>query len=82
MQRDEILQQALALSPEDRFFLLEKIDASLPQPPGVMTDDELNGEIERRCEAYERGEMKAIDWEDAKAGIQEKLNELRGRVST
>jgi hypothetical protein len=60
--RDEIAQQALALPANDRAFLADVLEQSL-------TDEELTAEtaiawskeIDRRLEAYDRGELEAVD---------------------
>jgi hypothetical protein len=64
LTRDEIAQQALALSPSDRAYVAELLDRSLTI--GEFASPEIAAawmaETERRAQAYERGEMTAEDW--------------------
>lgn len=61
---DEIVQQALALSPDDRAYVAELLEQSLTA--GEFASPEIAAawgvEIERRAQAYERGEMSGEDW--------------------
>ena len=76
MHRDEILQHALALSPHDRIFLLERVGESLAQG-GDFASDELaqawTEEVERRIDAYDSGETTAEDWDVAFARMTASL---------
>jgi hypothetical protein len=62
--REEIVQQALALSLEDRAYVADVIEHSLGG--GEFATPEVAAawmtEIERRAQAYERGETTAEDW--------------------
>ena len=62
--RDEVAQQALALPPEERAYVAELLEQSLTT--GEFSSPELaaawGAEIERRAQAYERGETGAEDW--------------------
>lgn len=61
--REQVLQEALALPPEDRAFVAEQLDQSLRQ--GEFASPEIaaawTAEIDRRIAAYERGEVQATD---------------------
>jgi putative addiction module component (TIGR02574 family) len=61
--REQVLQEALALPPEDRVFLVEQLEASVSH--GEFTSREVaaawTAEIDRRIAAYERGEVQASD---------------------
>jgi putative addiction module component (TIGR02574 family) len=62
--REEIVQQALALSIEDRAYVADVLEQSLasrdfPTPEIAAAWAE---EIERRAAAYERGETSVEDW--------------------
>ena len=62
--RNEVLQQAMSLDVEDRAFVAEALEGSL-QPTDFATPEIAAAwakEIERRAEAFERGEMPADDW--------------------
>ena len=60
--REQILEQALALNPEDRAFLADEIERSLP--PSAFASDEIaavwSDEIDRRIAAYEHGEATVV----------------------
>lgn len=61
--REQVLQEALTLPAEDRVFLVERLEASIPH--GQFASPEIanawTAEIDRRIAAYERGEMNASD---------------------
>lgn len=62
--REEIVQQALALSLEDRAYVADVVEQSLGG--GEFATPEIAAawmtEIERCAQAYERGETTAEDW--------------------
>jgi Putative addiction module component len=62
--REEIVQQALTLSLEDRAYVADVIEQSLGN--GEFATPEIGAawmaEIERRAQAFERGETTAEDW--------------------
>lgn len=61
--REQVLQDALALPPDDRAFLAEHLERSLDH--GEFAAPEIaaawTAEIDRRIAAYERGELQACD---------------------
>ena len=61
--RDQIIEQALSLAPEDRAFVAEAIEQSIASNGFASLEIERAwaAEIERRRAAYERGESAAID---------------------
>ena len=65
--RDHVLQQALALPPEDRAFLADRLDESLSKgefaSAGIAAA--WTAEIDRRIAAFERGEVQSSDSEAA-----------------
>jgi putative addiction module component (TIGR02574 family) len=65
--RDEIAKQAMTLSPEDRAYVADLLEGSLPS--GEFSNPEIaaawSREIDRRVEAYDRGETTGIDFDDA-----------------
>jgi hypothetical protein len=73
--REEIAQQALSLSPEDRAYVADVIEQSFR---GDFATPEISAawmtEIENRARAYERGETTAEDWRTV-------LSRLRTRES-
>ncbi len=79
--REQVLQEALALPPEDRAFLAEQLDQSLDH--GQFASPEIaaawTAEIDRRIEAYERGEVQASDAESSIARMRQYLADHRAR---
>lgn len=63
-QAEDVLEQALTLSPRDRASVAEKLLASLDRP-GPAIDALWAEGIEDRADAYEAGELEAIPVEDA-----------------
>ncbi len=59
---NDLLQQALTLSPAQRVALIDKLLASLDVP-----DNEIDAlwaqEVESRIDAYEQGQLKAVTLE-------------------
>jgi putative addiction module component (TIGR02574 family) len=77
--REQIAQQALALPPEDRAFLAELLELSLTAE-GFSTPElaaEWPTEVERRIEAYDRGETHAVDANTAMREMREGLANRR-----
>ena len=62
MLEQQILKEALTLAPKNRASLVEKLLASLDQPDKAI-DEPWAKEAERRIDAYEAGNMKAISVE-------------------
>ncbi len=77
--RDQILQQALTLPPEDREFVADLLEGSLPK--GECRSQEIadawSQEINRRIAAHDRGETTAVDFESAIRNIREALEAHR-----
>jgi Putative addiction module component len=73
--RDQIVEQALSLSPEDRVFVADMLEQSLTS--GGFATPEIAAawavEIEQRLAAYDRGEIQAI-------GADASLDRLRRHV--
>ena len=82
--REEIAQQALALAPEDRLYLADVLEQSLTAGGFATAEAEAawSAEIDRRIEAYDRGEVHAIDFETALARIRQHLADHRSRKVT
>ncbi len=74
--REQIAQQALALPPEDRTYLADVLEQSLPHGPFGTPElaTEWTAEIDRRIAAYERGETQGAD-------VQTVLERIRARLS-
>lgn len=73
--REQVAQQALALTPEDRAYVADVLENSLAN--GDFANTEISAEwateIDRRIEAYDRGEVQASDGIDALERIRERL---------
>ena len=79
--REQVLQEALALPPEDRAFVAERLDQSLdherfasPEIAAAWT-----AEIDRRIAAYERGEVQASDADASIGRMRRFLADHRAR---
>ena len=82
--REQVLNEALALSPEDRAYLADHLELSLNT--GELASPELaalwSAEIDRRMAAYERGALKAANADDAMTRIRQYLDQHRlGRTN-
>jgi putative addiction module component (TIGR02574 family) len=79
--REEIAQQALSLAPEDRVYLADVLEQSLASGSFATAELEAawSAEIDRRIEAYDRGEVQAVDFETALARIRQHLADHRSR---
>lgn len=82
--RDQLVQQALALPDADRAFILDVLERSLagrsfanPQIAAAWTQ-----EIDRRLAAYDRGETTAIPFDVALDRIQRELEARRNVDAT
>ena len=67
---EQILQQALGLSPEDRAEIVERLLASFQTPPDPLLDELWAREAEDRLDAYDRGELGAVPAEEVFARIE------------
>jgi putative addiction module component (TIGR02574 family) len=61
---EQILQQALALSPQDRAEIVERLLATFQTPPDPHLDELWAREAEERIDAYDRGELGAVPAEE------------------
>ena len=69
---EQILQQALALPPEERAELLEQLLAAFQGPTDPALDELWAAEAHDRLDAYDRGELEAVDVEEVLQEIDEK----------
>ena len=67
---EQILQQALALSPQDRAEIVERLLATFQVPPDPHLDELWAREAEDRLDAYDRGELGAAPAEEVFARIE------------
>lgn len=79
--REQVLHDALALSADDRAFLAEQLERSLAD--GQFASPEVaaawTAEIDRRIEAYERGELQASDAATSIERMRQSLADHRAR---
>lgn len=68
----KILDEALALPPEEREALVDALNESL-EATGIST--EWKDEIRRRIEAIERGEASLVPWDEVRARLRAKPTE-------
>jgi len=77
--RDQIVEQALSLGPEDRAYVADALEQSLAS--GNFASPEIAAawadEIGRRLAAYDRGEIQAVDADEALIRIRQQLAEHR-----
>jgi len=81
IDREQIAQQVLALSPEDRTYLADVLEQSLTS--GGFASPEIaaewTAEIDRRIAAYDRGETAGTASRLALERIRVRLQEHRSR---
>ena len=79
--REQILQDALALAPEDRAFVVDQLEQSFDK--GGFASPEIAAawarEIEQRVTAYDRGEIQAEDADVVLKRMRRFLAEHRSR---
>ncbi|MBZ4376755.1 addiction module protein [Corallococcus sp. AS-1-6] len=76
--RDQLLAQALRLSPEDRRRLAHELLDSLDE--GVATSDAeaaWGEEISRRAQEVLDGTAELVDWDDVRKQVNEELERMR-----
>ena len=80
-QRDQIVEQALTLTPEDRAYVADKLEQSLtidgfatPEIAAAWAE-----EVERRIAAYDHGDVKAAGTDVAIDRMRRHLAEHRTR---
>jgi putative addiction module component (TIGR02574 family) len=81
LSREQLLQQALSLPEDDRAYLAEMLEVSLPEPaaPSEQWAEEWSQEIDRRVSAYLRGEVKSISFEESLENMRRALEAHRPR---
>lgn len=66
---NQLVQKAIELDPVERIRLVEVIVHSLDKPNHDI-EQSWSTESEARYEAYRRGELDAVDWEEIKKRYQ------------
>jgi len=82
--RDEIVQQALSLPPEDRAYVAELLEESLQECDFATQEvaDAWSREIDRRIQAYKRGETTPVDADVALQHMRNALEEHRSKQAS
>lgn len=77
--RDQIAEQALTLPPEDREYVADRLERSLPMSDfaSVELADAWSREIDRRIAAWDRGETRSVDFEIALDNVRQALLAIR-----
>jgi hypothetical protein len=79
LSRDELLEQVLALGPDDRAVVAGAVQESLHHQS--FSNSEIAAawaaEIDRRADAVERGEMPTEDWRTVIARLQNRASNSR-----
>jgi putative addiction module component (TIGR02574 family) len=81
--RDQVLEQALALAPEDRAYVVEALESSLSLADFASPEigEAWFAEIERRAVACERGEMPSADWRTVMARLRDEAASTKPAAS-
>lgn len=69
---EQILKEALALPPQERAELVERLLATFQAPPDPKLDELWARESEDRLAAYDRGELEAIPAEEVFERIRQR----------
>jgi putative addiction module component (TIGR02574 family) len=74
---EDIVAAAMELSSGDRAQIANRLLESLDAEDGdeFAFDEEYEQELLNRLDAYDRGEVKALDWNDVKEQLQESLRQ-------
>jgi putative addiction module component (TIGR02574 family) len=77
--RDELVRQALTLPAEDRAYVADLLEGSLDARDEMSPDlaTEWSQEIDRRIQAYDRGETAARDFDVAMQSMRDAIASLR-----
>jgi putative addiction module component (TIGR02574 family) len=74
----QVLNAALALSPDDRGRLVDQLLGALPEPPAeAELPEELKRELDRRLADINANPEDEVPWEVVKAEIEEDLRQCR-----
>lgn len=70
---DELIHDALALSSEERVWLLARIEDSLAEPVDSKIEQAWADEVDRRVAEIDRGEVEMIPWEEVRAKLHRRF---------
>ncbi len=65
-QTQAVFDAALALPEAERALLVERLLETLPPEPSELTDDQLEAELDRRFDEYQRDPSMGIPWSEIK----------------
>lgn len=65
-QTQAVFDAALALPEAERALLVERLLETLPPEPSERTDDQLEAELDRRFDEYQRDPSMGIPWSEIK----------------
>jgi len=74
---EDVRNQAMALTAEERGHLAEELLDSVESDQGVEWDDEYAAEIQRRVAEVRAGTAKMVSAEEAIAAAREAVNDVR-----
>jgi len=74
---DEVRDQAMALTPEERGHLGEELLDSIESDEGIEWNDEYGAEIQRRVAEVRAGTAKMVSADEAIAAAREAVNDVR-----
>lgn len=63
MDSKSLIQDALNLSPAERLYIIEILSQSLSEPDKEI-DKYWKDEVEKRLEAYKKGQLKTITYDE------------------
>ena len=77
--RDQLAELVLQLNVDDRAYLADLLEGSLQDDrlSPERLSEEWTREIDRRIDAYERGEMPSMSMEECLANVRASLDERR-----
>lgn len=71
---DDAFALAQSLNPDERFLLIERLQASI-HPPDFKPSDADLAEVKHRCAEYDAGRMEAVPWEVVRDEVRKKLRQ-------
>lgn len=74
---EEVREEALALSPEDRGHLAEELLDSVASEDGIEWDDEYAAEIQRRVAEVRTGTAKMVSADEVIAAARQAIDDVR-----
>lgn len=74
---DAKLEELMALSPQDRIRLAERLLESVPPFATPEIERAWSAEIAQRIEEFESGKVQAVPWEQVRAELRMRLESMR-----